>query len=135
MDFGKIIKVGMIPIVALVILDTIASLLSLVPSLLVVGAVIGLIGWIILLWAGYMAAKAKMSTVDAGITGAIVAIVAGIINLVVTAALASTGIGANAAVLALGIVIFLVAGVIGIAIATVIGFVLGAIGGLIGQKF
>jgi hypothetical protein len=135
MDFNKMIGIGKIPIIGLVVIGILSNLLSFVPALALLALPLSLLGWLLLIYAGYLAAKAKMDIVSAGVTGAVVSLIAGIVNLVVTLVFMFAGIGSSAALLALGLAVFAIAAVIGLVIGLVFGFVLGAIGGFVGQKF
>ena len=109
-----------------------------------VSFVIGAIGWLVMIWAGYAAVKALGGgAVQGGVAGAIVSVVSGIIGLIVglvagttdallKLSLASSGAALPESFLAIALVIGFVSGII---VAAIIGFILGAIGGyLAGRK-
>ena len=132
MDFNKILNISKMPIIILVAIGVLSLILG---SILSLGVLLGLlsfvIGIIVYIWAGYLATKAKMSLIEAGVTGAIVAFVSGLINGLIGLlyGIFTSGPNAFAYILTLGILLS------GLLFGIVIGFVLGVIGGFIGQKF
>lgn len=104
-----------------------------------VATALGLISLIVIIWAGYAAAKTvKGGAIDGGLSGALIALISGIIGAILAFALPSplttltAGMASAAGVdysglLAMGMVI-------GIIISAIVGFILGAIGGFIGRK-
>jgi len=123
------LNIGKMPIIILVA----SGVLSFILGSVVFFSLLTLLPFFIL-WVGYIAAKAKMSLVEAGVTSALVVFISGLINgligllyLIVT-----SGSGPNTLVfylLAFGMLLSLL-----IFLATM-SFVLGLIGGFIGQKF
>jgi hypothetical protein len=135
MDFKKIIEIGKIPIIAIVAISIIVNLLALVPALVLLALPLGLVSLALLAYAGYLAGKAKMDLVSTGVAGLVVAVISGLLNAVVNLVFMFAGVGPNAALLALGLVIFVIGVVIGLVLNAVFGFILGIIGGFIAQKF
>lgn len=167
MDFKRIISASIIPIIIFIVLGIVGVILGFLLSIFLatlgslIGGLLGLgvfvVQCLILLWAGYQAAKKyQLDIVGSSATGALTAFVGAIINSIVsiianfiaasmklvpavaaagqntggTAALAGTAIGAGAAALICGPFLVLVSAVI----AAVIGAILGAIGGFLGQS-
>jgi len=151
-DIGKLLGAVKLQLIIAIILSIIAvglsymmyaqmksaaDLLTAGASPLALGAmVLGIIGLLVYIWAGYVAAKAvKGGVVDGGIAGAIIAVIVGIISgilqiaIVVPVMTKALGALGTAMVAAVGVGL-----VIGIIVAAIIGFILGAIGGFIGRK-
>lgn len=155
MDFKKIINAALIPTVVLIVIGVIGTILgfalsTFVPlagaiAAIVLGLGIFVVNCLVLGWAGYRAARNyKLDILGAALTGSLAALIAGIVNSIVSlvlnlagvlpaAAAASNQLGA-ATTGAFVLVAFAIGFVIGIVFNIVIGGVLGAIGGFIGQK-
>ncbi len=142
-DIGKSFNVAMIPIVILVAIGIFSSVVGAIPILNILMCIVGLplfvVGLIVNAWAGFKAVKeAQMDVMGGALTGGIAALVAGIINGIVSYVLNLLGIGVNVAAgnndlggAALGAGVGLVAMVGGIIVGTILGLILGAIGAFI----
>jgi len=131
---GKKWEAAKMPIIILVIWGIISMLVGFyMPEL----ALIGLISWLIMIWAGYNAVKKfGLGLVDAGVSTAIAAVVAGIINMIIMYVLIAVGLSvtfdiAGGMLGAMAGAMMVVALIVGIIIGAIIGFILGAIGALI----
>ena len=96
-------------------------------------ATLGLIAFLVVIWAGYKAAKVvKGSGIDGAVAGFAVSlissIIAGVLDIIVLIQVSTKMQGAN---VGLSYAIALV--LVGIIAAALIGFILGAIGGFIGR--
>ncbi|MFA5049980.1 MAG: hypothetical protein WC501_03145 [Candidatus Micrarchaeia archaeon] len=136
MDLNKSFEIAKIPIVILVVLGVIQLFLTaeLMTSL---GLLFGVIGWLILVYVGYVSTKThKLSLIDAGLTGVVAGVVSGVVNLLLMAVFVVIGLGiySTPAMQALGLIAILVGGIIALVIGAVIAFVLAIIGGFIGSK-
>jgi hypothetical protein len=155
MDFKKIISAALMPMVVLIVIGIISTILgfalaTFIPlagaiAAIILGLVIFAINCIILLWAGYNAArKYQLDVLGSALTGALAYVVAAVINSIISLVLTLAGVmpAATAAYNQLGtaatgavmIVAWVIGLVIGIVVSIVIGGVLGAIGGFIGKK-
>jgi hypothetical protein len=139
-DTKKIVEAAKMPAIILVVLSLISIGIAFTMDLVVMSGLsmlIGLIGWAVLLWAGYNAVKKmKFGLVDAGMVGLVASVISGIIGgilniLTMPIIIAKYG-GLMAGQVMAGLEVFAL--IIGVIIGAVFGFVLALIGGLIGQK-
>jgi len=124
------LNIGKMPIIILVAIGVLSPILE---SILPLGAVLLTLLPFVILWVGYIAAKAKMSLVEAGVTGALVVLIPGLINHFMGLLYVITTSGSGSDTLAYLLVSSILLS--GLIVGVIIGFVLGAIGGFIGQKF
>ncbi|MBS3057488.1 MAG: hypothetical protein J4415_02560 [Candidatus Diapherotrites archaeon] len=121
-------------------ISTVEDMLALAASpVMLVSSVLWLVGLIVIIWAGYVAAKTvKGGAVDGGLAGALIGVISGIIDGIISLAAIMplmakiyaavpmmSGALASAGAISL---------VFGIIVAAIIGFILGAIGGFIGRN-
>lgn len=148
-DIGKLLSATKLQLIILIVLGLISIGINytvyssattmeevLANPLMMVSTLLGLIGLLVTIWAGYIAAKAVSGgAVEGGLAGALVsvieAIVCGVVSLILVMPLIEK-IG-GAALAGLAGAIGAVALVIGIVISAILGFIFGAIGGFIGK--
>ncbi len=154
-DIGKLLGAVKLQLIIVIILGIIGVVLSYsffskgdmkeIVAYAAAPLVLGLVSLLVIVWAGYKAAKTlNGGAVDGGLAGAIIAVINGIISGVLSLAIVVpvmtnfyiATLGSIEAVEASGIMVgFGIIGiVVGIVIAAIIGFILGAIGGFIGRK-
>lgn len=148
-DIGKLLSATKLQLIIVIVLGLIASGINytvyssattaeeiLASPLLMASTVLGLIELLVIIWAGYVAAKTVGGgAVDGGLAGAIISVISGVINGVISLLLIMPlmdKIGGALGV-ALASAVGAVALVIGIVIAAIMGFILGAIGGFVGK--
>jgi len=139
MDFGKIWKGSMVPIVAMVVITLVSMLIGQVPGLAILGLLFWVVGLIINLWLGFNGVKKfKFDYLDSAVGGAMLGIVNGIVSLVLGMVLVSTNLTAASAALAnspygasTGALVggfALVGFLVGLVIGTVVSIVLALVG-------
>ncbi|VVB98562.1 Uncharacterised protein [uncultured archaeon] len=144
MDIGKSLNLALIPAAGLIVLGLVQIGIGLIPA---VGGVLscltGSVGLVIQIaivgWAGYNAVKSGgLDMMGAALTGAIAAIVGGLVVGIISIALVMLNIGAAGAAAGIGtgvgIAIILGAIAVGVVINAIIGAVVGAVGGLIAAR-
>lgn len=139
MDFGKIWKGSMIPVIAMLAITVVSMLIGQVEGLAILGILFLLAGWIVNLWLGFNGVKQfKFDYMDAAAGGAMLGIINGVVSLVLgmvfvsmnltaaTAELANSPYGASTGAMVgglafVGYLVFLVIGTIVSIVLAVIG--------------
>jgi hypothetical protein len=130
-DWKKGYEIAKMPVLAIIAIAVVVGLVSIVPALNMLICILGLPVFIlnIVLYAyiGYLISKAGMELADSAVTGALAALAAGVVGLVINLVALPLGFGVG-----LDAVAVIAASVVGIITGMVIAAIIAVVGHLIG---